>query len=179
MPSFTQPLTLAHFDHVASLDALAKALPDAKIVIGESESRLLRGDFSLDAGESGKPLLGFKRSRAPIHKLLREGDQIGSLRLVSSPGHSPGHISFLDVRDNSLIAGDSFITQKGLMAPGVYSVFLPMAVWFSWNCGLGAFSAAKLAALKPELLAVGHGPTAQMDRSVEIAFEQHLPHIQK
>ncbi|MGB2632575.1 MAG: MBL fold metallo-hydrolase [Candidatus Acidiferrum sp.] len=183
-PITTIALTHAHFDHVGSLDALAKALPEAQIVMGERESRLLRGDFSLDADESGKPLLGFKRSGAPIHKLLRERDQIGSLRVVASPGHSPGHISFLDVRDNSLMAGDSFITQKGVIAAGVYNFFFPMPAWFSWNCGLAAISAAKLAALKPSLLAVGHGPTlmspsAKMDRAVEIAFQQHPPQIQK
>ncbi len=179
-PITTIAFTHAHFDHVGSLDALAKALPGAQILMGERESRLLRGDFSLDAGESGKPLLGFKRSHAAIHKLLREQDQIGFLRVVASPGHSPEHISFPDVRDNSLIAGDSFITQKGVIAAGAYSSFFPMSAWFSWNCGLAAISAAKLAALKPDLLAVGHGPTltspsAQMDQAVKIAFQQHLP----
>jgi glyoxylase-like metal-dependent hydrolase (beta-lactamase superfamily II) len=34
-------LTHAHFDHVASLDALAAALPDVEICIGIREARLL------------------------------------------------------------------------------------------------------------------------------------------
>jgi glyoxylase-like metal-dependent hydrolase (beta-lactamase superfamily II) len=98
-------LTHSHFDHVGSLDALAHALPNAEISVSSREARFLRGDFSLDSGESGKPLLGFKRARARVHKLLNDGDQLGCLRVVACPGHSPGHIAFLDVRDNSRLAG--------------------------------------------------------------------------
>ncbi|MGB2664065.1 MAG: hypothetical protein WAK48_08690, partial [Candidatus Acidiferrum sp.] len=41
-----------------------------------------------------------------------------------------------------------------------------------------------LAALKPSLFAVGHGPalmapSAQMDRAVEVAFQQHPSQIPK
>src|SRR5580658_7804849 len=56
-------LTHAHFDHAGSLDALAKKLPGVEICIGEREGRLLSGNYSLDPGEKGKPLLGFKRAR--------------------------------------------------------------------------------------------------------------------
>jgi glyoxylase-like metal-dependent hydrolase (beta-lactamase superfamily II) len=171
-------LTHAHFDHVGSLDALTTALPDAEVFISAREARLLRGDFSLDAGETGKPLLGFKRAKCHIHRLLNDGDQVGSLYVVACPGHSPGHIAFLDSRDNTLLAGDSFMTQKGVIAAGVYSFFFPMPAWFSWNCGLAAVSAGKLAALKPSRLAVGHGPTitgpgVQMDQAVQLALQQH------
>jgi len=173
-------LTHAHFDHVGSLDALAGGLPHAEISMSAREARFLRGDFSLDPGETGKPLFGFKRARTQIKRYLNDGDQAGSLHVVSCAGHTPGHVAFLDVRDNSLIAGDSFITQKGVIAAGVYSFFFPMPAWFSWNCALAAISAAKLSALKPSLLAVGHGPcvsspSAAMERAVHLAFQQHPP----
>jgi len=178
LPITTIALTHAHFDHVGSLDPLAQALPNAKIVIGERESRLLRGDFSLDPGETGKPLLGFKRVRSSVHRVLNGGDQVGSLRVVPSPGHTPGHIAYLDVRDNSLIAGDSYMTQKGVLAAGTYSLFFPLPAWFSWNCAQAAASAVKLAALKPSLLAVGHGPSipapaTQMAQAAQLALDQH------
>jgi glyoxylase-like metal-dependent hydrolase (beta-lactamase superfamily II) len=178
LPITTIALTHAHFDHVGSLDVLAQALPNAKIVIGERESRFLHGDFSLDPGETGKPLLGFKRVRSSVHRVLNDGDQVGSLHVIASAGHTPGHIAFLDTRDNSLIAGDSYITQKGVVAAGFYSFFFPMPAWFSWNGALAAVSAAKLAALKPTLLAVGHGPSvlepsAQMARAAESVLQQH------
>jgi glyoxylase-like metal-dependent hydrolase (beta-lactamase superfamily II) len=174
-------LTHAHFDHVGSLDALANELPGVEICVGEREARLLKGDHSLDPGEKGKALLGFKRAHCSVHRLLKDGDRIGSLLTVNSPGHTPGHIAFVDVRDNSLLAGDSFMTQMGVIAAGVYKVFFPLPAWFSWNCEVAAWSAAKLSALKPSLLAVGHGntlpsPVAQMERAVEVALEQHPRH---
>jgi glyoxylase-like metal-dependent hydrolase (beta-lactamase superfamily II) len=45
--------------------------------------------------------------------LLGPGDRVGSLEVVAAPGHSPGHIALLDVRDRSLIAGDVFTTIGG------------------------------------------------------------------
>ena len=175
-------LTHAHFDHVGSLDALMNALPNAKLVAGTREGRLLRGDFSLDPGESGKPLRGFKRVRSHVHTLVNEGDQVGSLRVVACPGHTPGHIAFLDERDNSLLAGDSFMPQKGVMAAGAFDLLFPLPAIFSWNNALSGRSAAKLAALKPSRLAVGHGktldsPTEQMERAAEVVLRQH-PHAQ-
>jgi glyoxylase-like metal-dependent hydrolase (beta-lactamase superfamily II) len=124
-------LTHAHFDHVGSLDALVKVLPDAQVCLGTREARLLHGDFSLDPGESGKPLLGFQRVHSPIHRLLDDDDKIGSLCAVACPGHPPGHLAFLDVRDNSLLAGDSFITQSGVIAAGVFGMLFPMPWLFS------------------------------------------------
>ncbi|HTQ97140.1 MAG TPA: hypothetical protein VMH89_10045, partial [Candidatus Acidoferrum sp.] len=71
-----------------------------------------------------------------------------------------------------------FTTQRGVVAAGFYSFFFPMPAWFSWNCPLSAISAAKLAALKPNRLAVGHGrtipyPSEQMDQAVEVALKQN------
>jgi glyoxylase-like metal-dependent hydrolase (beta-lactamase superfamily II) len=173
-------LTHTHFDHVGSLDALTAALPDVEVCVSAREARFLRGDFSLDAGEQGKPLRGFMRAQSRVHRLLSDGDQVGSLRVVACPGHSPGHEAFVDTRDNTLIAGDSYMTQKGVVAAGVYSFFFPLPAWFSWNCALAAESAAKLLALKPSRLAVGHGrtivsPVAKMEETVRIALQQYPP----
>jgi len=171
-------LTHAHFDHVSSLDELAFTLPGVEVLIGERESRLLRGDFSLDPGEHGKKLFGFAPTHTKPTKTLVDGEQIGCLRAISCPGHTPGHFAYLDVRDNSLIAGDAFVTQSGVVAAGVFKWTFPLPAWFSWNGELCARSAAKLRALNPSRLAVGHGktivsPGAAMDRAVAMAYRQH------
>jgi glyoxylase-like metal-dependent hydrolase (beta-lactamase superfamily II) len=171
-------LTHAHGDHVGSLDSLMAALPSAELAIGKREARLLAKDLSLDADEKGKTLFGFTGARAQPGVLLVEGDRIGSLKAIASPGHTPGHMAYLDVRDNSLIAGDAFTTQTGLVVAGVFKPIFPFPALFSWNAVLSAKSAAKLRGLNPSVLAVGHGPTIasparEMDLALEEAFRQH------
>jgi hypothetical protein len=86
-------------------------------------------------------------------------------------------MAFLDVRDGSLIAGDAFTTQTGLVAAGVFKLLFPFPALFSWNRECAAESARKLRDLKPARLAVGHGntiesPLAAMDKAIELAFYQ-------
>jgi glyoxylase-like metal-dependent hydrolase (beta-lactamase superfamily II) len=170
-------LTHAHIDHVRSLDALIHTLQKCEFVISQRESRLLSRDFSLDAGESGKKLIGFPGAKSRPTRLLSDGDRVGSLQAVFSPGHTPGHMAYLDVRDGSLIAGDAFTTQKGVVAAGVFKLSFPFPALFSWNRERSAESARKLRNLNPTRLAVGHGKTIEsprtaMDQAVELAFQQ-------
>jgi glyoxylase-like metal-dependent hydrolase (beta-lactamase superfamily II) len=170
-------LTHAHIDHVGSLDALAREYPRLEFAVGQRESRLLRKDFSLDAGESGKKLFGFPGVELPPTILLNDGDRIGSLQAILSPGHTPGHMAFLDVRDGSLIAGDAFTTQTEVLAAGTFKLLFPFPALFSWNREVAAESARKLRSFKPARLAVGHGktieaPLAAMDQAIELAFRQ-------
>lgn len=171
-------LTHAHIDHIGSLDNLMAALPAAELSIGKREARLLAKDLSLNAGENGKSLLGFTGAKSQPSRLLVEGAHIGSLQVVASPGHTPGHTAFFDIRDNTLIAGDAFTTQTGVVVAGVFKLLFPFPALFSWNAGLAAKSATKLRGLNPSLLAVGHGPSIpsparQMDVALEEAFRQH------
>jgi len=170
-------LTHAHIDHVGSVDALAREYPRIEFAVGQRESRLLRKDFSLDAGESGKRLLGFPGVKLRSTILLNDGDRIGSLQAIFSPGHTPGHMGYLDVRDGSLIAGDAFTTQPGVLAAGTFKLLFPFPALFSWNREVAAESARKLRDFQPGRLAVGHGktiesPLAAIDRAVELAFRQ-------
>jgi len=170
-------LTHAHIDHVGSTDALIRKLPGVEFVVGQRESRLLSCDFSLDAGERGKKLFGYPGVKSRPTLLLNDGDRVGSLRAIFSPGHTPSHMAYLDVRDGSVIAGDAFTTQMGVIAAGVFKFYFPFPALFSWNREYAAESAKKLRNLKPVRLAVGHGktiesPLAAMDEATELAFQQ-------
>jgi len=170
-------LTHAHFDYVGALDALVSGLPAVEIAIGQREARFLAGNLSLDPGETGKKLLGFRATKTQPTRLLADGERIGSLKAVLLPGHTPGHMAYLDVRDGSLIAGDAFTTQWGLVAAGVFKPQFPFPAFFSWNAEVAAESARKLMDLKPILLAVGHGktlasPVSAKRTAVEFALKQ-------
>src|SRR5579883_2845221 len=119
-------LTHAHIDHVGSLDALHKDLPHVPVLIGEREARLLAGDLSLDATEPQGKAPGAYTCQTRPTSLLHEGERVGSLEVVSTPGHSPGHLAFLDIRDRALIAGDAFQTLGGIAVSGVVKPLFPL-----------------------------------------------------
>jgi hypothetical protein len=86
-------------------------------------------------------------------------------------------MAYLDVRDGSLIAGDAFTTQTGVLAAGTFKLLFPFPSLFSWHGEVAAKSARKLRDFKPARLAVGHGKTIEfpftaMDQAIQLAFRQ-------
>lgn len=151
-------VTHAHQDHVASVDALVKKLPGVEFLVGSRELQLLRGDLTLESIEAGFPLRGsYVRSQSKVERELEDGDMVGSLRVVATPGHTPGHIAFLDEREGTLIAGDAWSTLGGLTPGGVLNWKFPLPAIATWNRKKALESARKLCDLGPERLAVGHG----------------------
>ncbi len=154
-------LTHAHGDHVGSLDTLHKELGgDVMVAIGEREAPLLHKDLSLRAGEPQKPLKGFLfpgTKTRPTHT-LREGELFGSLRCIATPGHTPGHMSFLDERDGTLFAGDAVISMAGVMRTAMDTPWwFPLPKIFSWDAGLANASSRKLLDVAPKTVVTGHG----------------------
>jgi len=170
-------LTHAHVDHVGSLDTLHAALPNAQVAISERDARFLTGDKSLDSSEPQVPLRGgYPVCTTKPTLLLHEGDRIGSLEVVATPGHTPGHVAFLDTRDRTVIAGDAFQTQGGVAVSGTFELLFPLPALATWHKGLAQESARKLLALQPSLLAVGHGrmlshPQAAMEHAIRVMEE--------
>jgi glyoxylase-like metal-dependent hydrolase (beta-lactamase superfamily II) len=166
-------LTHAHQDHVGSVDALKAALPDAEVLISQRDARFLTGDKSLEPAEAenGKARGSFVKIETTPTRLLQPGDRVGSLEVVASPGHTPGHVAFLDTRDRTLIAGDSWVTLGGVSVPSRASWRFPL-VWFGTGNRPQALESAKaLRALDASRLAVGHGrviesPGAEMDKAI-------------
>jgi glyoxylase-like metal-dependent hydrolase (beta-lactamase superfamily II) len=141
MPIKRIALTHAHRDHQGSLDALAAALPDVQVIASEQEAPLLAG------GTTTRPT-----------RLVGDGDAVGSLRVIATPGHTPGHLAFLDTRDGTLYAGDAYTTVRGVATSAVVPWRYPMAGLATWNRDLALASARQLRDLDPDRLATGHGP---------------------
>ena len=151
-------LTHAHGDHVGSLDALAQEMVGIEFAIGHRESRLLQRDFRTEPNEPhAKPKGTFPKVRTIPSVLLKDGEMYGSLRVVASPGHTPGHIAFFDTRSGTLIAGDALVTVGGLRISGDASVLFPIINWATWHKPTAVESARRLLDLEPKTIAVGHG----------------------
>ena len=137
--------------------------------------RILAGDKALLRTEPQTPVKGsFVKVDWKPDRSLKPGDRVGSLEVVASPGHTPGHVAFFHVRDKALIAGDAFQTRGGVAVSGNLRLLFPFVAMATWNKPAALTSAKALRALNPSLLAVGHGeaisnPGAAMDQAIEAA----------
>jgi glyoxylase-like metal-dependent hydrolase (beta-lactamase superfamily II) len=153
-------LTHAHGDHIGSLDALAGALPGVEVVISGRDARLLAKNKTTDPGEPPEAKMrgSYPGAKTRPTRTLTEGDRVGSLEVVAAPGHTPGHVAFLDTRDRTLIAGDAFSTIGGVATTAKVNPLFPLPTLATWHKPTALESARKLRALEPTRLAVGHGP---------------------
>jgi glyoxylase-like metal-dependent hydrolase (beta-lactamase superfamily II) len=122
-------LTHRHSDHVGSVSAVLEAAPHATGYAGAADLA------SIDAP---------RELRA-----VADGDSVFGLRIVATPGHTPGHVSVLDPVGGILVAGDALNTSGGAVTGPNPSFTDDMAV--------ATASVATLAALSFETLLVGHG----------------------
>jgi glyoxylase-like metal-dependent hydrolase (beta-lactamase superfamily II) len=151
-------LTHGHGDHVGSVDALKQRFGDSvEILMPELDARIHAGEKVVEGKLPGSwPTL---RTRPDV--LLAPGDRVGSLEVVASPGHSPGHVAFLDTRDRLLIAGDVFTTYGKAAVTNHSYLRFPFAAMATWDKAKDLESARTLRALDPPIMVVGHGPAAR------------------
>lgn len=167
-------LTHAHEDHVGALDSIKETIPDVPVYISQRDHRLMNGDRSLDQHEDQTPIKGGvpKNLKTRATVLLKEGDQIGSLTAIETPGHTPGSMSFLDSKTKALIAGDGFQTRGGIAVAGDMKPWFPFPAFGTWSKQTALESAKKLIGYEPTLLAVGHGemlenPVKAMEKAIK------------
>lgn len=165
-------LTHAHSDHIGSLDRLATALGQADVAIGRREARLLpkkpAQDRSLNPSEPQcKVKGGFPGAKtAPTH-LLEDGELYGSLRVITTPGHTPGHISFFDERDGTLYAGDALVTVGGeVHVAGFGPWYFPLPAMATWHRPTALASARRLLELPIRRYCAGHGRVVEGGREL-------------
>jgi len=164
-------LTHGHGDHVGSLDALKERLGgEVQVLMPELDARIHAGEKVTE----GKLPGGWPTLKTTPDVRLQPGDRVGSLEVVAAPGHTPGHSAFVDTRDRTLIAGDTFTTIGSVQVSNHFYWRFPLAAMATWDKGKDLESARALRALDPELLVVGHGgpvrqPGAAIDRAIASA----------
>ncbi len=164
-------LTHGHGDHVGSLDALKQQLGDSvEVLMPQLDARIHAGEKVLD----GKPAGSWPKLQTIPDTRLTGGERIGSLEVIPTPGHTPGHVSFLDTRDRTIIVGDTFTSIGGLAVSNHFYLRFPLAAMATWDKAKDLESARKLREFEPAVLVVGHGnpvrnPGPAMDKAISAA----------
>ena len=103
-------LTHGHFDHIQGVASAKAAYPAAQVGIGERDAGSLTGE--VEDGPRGHRV----RNPATPDLLLRDGDVLAlnesSLRVIGTPGHSRGGMSYLAQAERLLFTGDTLFFEE-------------------------------------------------------------------
>ena len=124
-------LTHCHFDHAGGL----------------AESSQQASGATIWAGAQDVPEIPTLDGRAV--RPLAEGDRVGELRVLHTPGHTPGHISLLHEAASVLFIGDLVGSMDGAV------VFGPSA--FTADPNMSRRSLQRMVGLAPERILFSHG----------------------
>lgn len=166
LPSDLKRIILTHsdLDHVGGLAALKKA----------SGARIYASAIEAEAIAKGRPsrrirprqfgrrvlmaLLGqfFKATPVKVDEILAENQTLpilGRLKVLETPGHTPGHISLFAPSIGILFVGDSIVSRENGLIGSVPAN--------TWDQAKATESVHKQAALKPQIICSGHGPVVK------------------
>ena len=157
-------LTHAHRAHLGGLAAL-KSLSGAPVFCHEWERDIVEGDrrIQFTTFRPMRPLVVWPFQVASyfghavpckVDGILREGDTVGPLQVVDTPGHTPGHLAFFWPERRALFAGDTLVT---------WPEFAPGWPGFMLNFKQNDASMHRMAELNAQVLCCGHGDPIRQD----------------
>ena len=148
-------MTHAHRDHAGGLGAAVEAT-GASVLAHERDAIYLQSGKPplLDTSRPASRVLNRFRggfAKVEVGSTFQDGELLpigGGLRVVHTPGHSPGHVSLLHEPTGVLITGDAIFNVRGLR----YS-----PATFCTDVRLSRQTADRLADLEYDVAAFTHG----------------------
>ena len=171
-----------------SLLALTHVHPDhqgcAKLICDELDVPLACHEADVDAMEGRRPVRASDALQArlfarlwegpsrKVDRVLREGDEVGELRVVHAPGHAPGEVIFFRDSDRVAICGDVI---RNITYLSLRTALAEPPAHLTPDPAENRRSIRRLADLEPATILPGHGP-AVTDRTAFERFVAGLPY---
>jgi glyoxylase-like metal-dependent hydrolase (beta-lactamase superfamily II) len=130
-------LTHQDIDHLGNAAAIRKSNPAVQIWAHTLDAPYIQGDqtplklaqFEENLFEQPQEVQaifqsmkrGFENSYSHVDRTLADGEILpfaGGMRVIHTPGHTPGHIALYLQQSRILIAGDTLRVREGALAPG-------------------------------------------------------------
>jgi glyoxylase-like metal-dependent hydrolase (beta-lactamase superfamily II) len=156
-------LTHAHGDHTGNASELVKR-SQARVFAHRDDAPYIDGTKAMPAASFISRVLNwlsdhvlFSRSPCKVDRVLEDGDRIdalGGMRVIHSPGHTPGSICLYQEQRRILFCGDVLFNMNPLTQKPGLRFPLPMV---TIDLNLARESVRKLAALPVETMFFGHG----------------------
>ncbi len=104
-------ITHHHSDHIGGLRGVLEWAPQAEVGASGDEAEIISGVRPPDP--QSNPVLRYMARNAevpgaPVGRILSEGDYVSGFRVISTPGHTLGHVSLLRDEDGLLFTADAF-----------------------------------------------------------------------
>ena len=150
-------LTHAHIDHAGGAAELVRRTGAAVAVHRDDVPYAGQGipPRSDTATRGGRLMARLPRARfpaVPVSETLLDGQVVDGLRVVATPGHTPGHISLLHEPTGVLVVGDALMNWgRPRISPGALCS----------DAALCRDTVVRLAELEPEVVAFCHGPETE------------------
>jgi hydroxyacylglutathione hydrolase len=168
-------VTHAHPDHQGASHEICEKL-NIPLWIGELDADAIEHPELIGQRQPDHRLAQFyaKFFTGPAHSVarqLREGDEVGSFKVLDAPGHSAGHVVFWRESDRVLIIGDVLCNMDTVT--GIPGLQEPKP-FFTPDPARNRESIRKLAPLEPRVVLFGHGAPLRDTRKWD-ALMQKLP----
>ena len=153
-------ITHADFDHVGAIPTLRK-LAGFEVFASQVAADALaigRSSRELKIGPIGRSIANtfekYALPRVKVERIVNEGDLLtfmGGIEVVSTPGHTPGHLSYYLADQKILFCGDSMRSNDAGLTSGCIRPI-------TWDEDMVYVSIRKQSKLGAEIVGVGHGP---------------------